>query len=363
MPGLLYGLALLAKGSLLLLAPLALTAVEAHRVGLRALFGERRRFLRELAVILALGLAVAVLYCGSDFRPEKSFVAWARGLPPGAAHDAMAFVADRLRVFPNALEALVREIRHNVRGHGVYVLGVTHPRAVWYYFPVALAIKLGLPVLALFAGLFLFRRRALRNGLLAAAALLLLFSVTYRVQIGVRLVLPLVGLLLTGLAVAAVEAIPERSRSFLFAAPALLALESVTAFPDALRFANALSGGTHTGHLRLSDSNADWGQGLPALAAWAETRGVARLDVWYFGTDPRIERPPFRMVRLHEAPGPRLADALPMVRSRYLAVGTTVLWGSYLDAKGRSVAAELRAVPPVSRASTFLIYDVSTLPR
>lgn len=362
-PGLLYGLALLAKGSLLLLAPLALTAVEAHRAGIRLLWNERRRFLRELAAILGLGLAVAVLYCGSDFRPEKSFVAWARGLPPGAASDALATVADGLRVFPNGLEALVREIRHNVRGHGVYVLGITHPRAVWYYFPVALAIKLGLPVLALLAGLAVFRRRALGNGLLAAAALLLLFSVTYRVQIGVRLVLPLVGLLMTGLAVAAVTAFPERSRIFLFAAPALLALESASAFPDALRFTNALWGGMETGHLRLSDSNADWGQGLPALAAWAENRGVARLDVWYFGTDPRIDRPPFRMVRLHEAPGPRLADALPMVSSRYLAVGTTVLWGSYLDAKGRAVAAELRAVPPAARASTFLIYDVRALPR
>ena len=36
-----------------------------------------------------------------------------------------------------------------VRGHGVYLLGQTHRRALWYYFPVLLCIKLSLVLLVL----------------------------------------------------------------------------------------------------------------------------------------------------------------------------------------------------------------------
>ena len=53
----------------------------------------------------------------------------------------MVWLSEHLRIFPNAGEGLAYQIKHNVRGHGVYLFGDWEPRAVWYYFPAALAIK------------------------------------------------------------------------------------------------------------------------------------------------------------------------------------------------------------------------------
>ena len=81
---------------------------------------------------------------------------------------------------------------------GVYLLGRTDPRAFWYYFPVLLTIKLSLPLLVAPLALGLINRRSLVNWACLAAATLLLFSLVCRVQIGVRLVLPLVALAIVG---------------------------------------------------------------------------------------------------------------------------------------------------------------------
>ena len=49
-------------------------------------------------------------------------------------------------IFPNAGEALPSQIKHNVRGHPGRTCSASGTRAgVWYYFPVALTIKLPLP--------------------------------------------------------------------------------------------------------------------------------------------------------------------------------------------------------------------------
>ena len=44
------------------------------------------------------------------------------------------------------------------------------------------------------------------------------------------------------------------------------------------------------------------------------------------------------------------------VQGRYLAVGTTLLYGSYLP-RGSDVAGWLRKLEPTARTQTFLIYD------
>src|SRR5262249_1879314 len=67
---------------------------------------------------------------------------------------------------------------------------------------------------------------------------------------------------------------------------------AVVVWPHGLCYTNELWGGTANGYRRLSDSNYDWGQGLPELAAWQRRSGVTALDVWYFGTDPALGRLP-----------------------------------------------------------------------
>jgi hypothetical protein len=107
-PGVLFGVALLAKASALIFWPLCLAGIELHR-----LWRERRDEQRLTATRLRasfrdgwqiglLGLAVAFLYVGTEFRPERSFVEWAHSLPEGTLRTGMTFTADHLRIFPNA---------------------------------------------------------------------------------------------------------------------------------------------------------------------------------------------------------------------------------------------------------------------
>ena len=61
----------------------------------------------------------------------------------------MRWIAEHLRIFTNAGQGLVKQIQHNIRGHSVFLLGEARPRAFWYYFPVALSIKMTLTALLL----------------------------------------------------------------------------------------------------------------------------------------------------------------------------------------------------------------------
>src|SRR5205823_2636188 len=124
-------------------------------------------------------------------------------------HDGMVWLAEDLCIFPNAGHSFARQVTHNMRGHGVYLLGATDRRAFWYYFPVALSMKLTLALLLLPLALALLRPRSLANWACACAAVLFLFSLNCRVQIGIRLVLPLVAVAAVGLSAAAVSAVRE----------------------------------------------------------------------------------------------------------------------------------------------------------
>jgi hypothetical protein len=412
---LLYGLALAAKASALLYGPALLVALQlAH--GWRsaqpgdtqpgdaqparrsaawrsfpARFGSSlERLPRELPWIVLGGLGFALIHGGTDGRVEASFVEWTRSLPPSALAGALTWTAESLRVFPNAGEAIVKQIGHNVRGHGAFLLGRVWPRAFWLYFPVALTIKLTLPYLVAAVALLAAHARAAvrargvarslpgtpgslpRNPALWATAALLLLSLTSRVQIGVRLVLPLVALLGVAAAVGGARLIGADGRWRLparwgvGAATAWIGVASLAVWPHALTFANPLWGGSERGFLRLSDSNHDWGQGLPELRRWAERHDEPELWVWYFGTDPTLAEAPFR-----SWPGGAVPlDPDAAFAGKLVAVGTTVLHGAYdlgrpvsgqtasgHPANGHPAIAVLRSRAPSARTTTFLIYD------
>jgi hypothetical protein len=323
-------------------------------------------FGRDVLQVVPLGLLLVFVYCGSDWRPEPSFVAWAHELPDGPGARAMAWVADHLRIFPNAGDGIVRQIKHNVRGHGTYLLGVTRARAIWYYFPVALSIKLSLTLLLLPLLLLLVRRgRTLGNWACVTVLALLAFSLTCRVQIGVRFFLLLGVLLSVGLAAAVVEVCRQAGwrRALLTAGVSSglfwTALCAVVVWPHGLCYTNELWGGSRTGYLCLSDSNYDWGQGLKELADWQRSVGLPELDVWYFGTDPLIHALPMRLLHLHDVPIKDEAGLLAQVRGRYLAVGTSLVYGMECDTPSHwAVNALLRGRRPVARTTTFLIYDL-----
>ena len=397
LPGMLFGVALAAKASALVYGPLVMAAIEFERLwrtgelrlssfsetetgffrrvasllnGVREMSSP---FRRDLLQAMAIGFGVMFVYCGCDWRAELSFVAWAQKLPEGPLHDAMLWIAEHLRIFSNGAEGLVRQIKHNMKGHhGAYLLGEVHPRAVWYYFPLALSIKLALPLLVAPLAVAAGRRRETLNWACAAALALFLFSFTCRVQIGIRLVLPLVVFAVVGLSAAIAEAVAHarstgRRRLWSFGAAAGVAWTALAAcqvWPHGLCYANELWGGASRAYLCLSDSNYDWGQGVKELRRWQREQGLKQLDVWYFGADPAVNVPPLRHLPLHQLPLNQPQDVRAFVQGDYVAVGATLLYGTTTRLEPHLKAVEFfRGLEPVARTTTFLIFDVGGHPQ
>lgn len=385
-PGVWLALALLAKASALVYGPICMVVVEIERLAragafacpagthwmarLQHVWQVGRAGRGDLTKIGLIGVALTFLYCGCDWQTQPSFVQWAKDLPDGTAATCARWFATHLCIFSNAGEGIVRQIKHNLHGHGTYILGHVHDRALWYYFPVLLTIKLTVPLLLAPLAIGSARARALANWACVAAATLLVFSLNFRVQIGIRLVLPLVALAIVGLSAACVQACrgPIRSwqrRLLLGGAMAALALNATVAarvWPHGLGYVNEFWGGQEEGYRLVSDSNYDWGQGLPELCAWQQAHGEAELDLWYFGSDPLVNRMQIHHVPLHAIHVENAGDVVAQTRSRYFAVSLTLLYGQPTSEESqRCAAAFLRSCPPASRTSTFMIYDRLTL--
>ena len=371
LPAILYGLAILAKASALVLGPVCLLVIEAERIWRAAqspaetvVSRERvRRSCVDVLIIMAGGLIVTVLYCGSDWTTERTFIEWAQTLPARRVHDAMLWISTHLKIFTNAGEGLVQQIKHNIRGNGAFILGHEYPRAAWFYFPAALTMKLSLSLLVGVAVIAALCRAAFRNWACLLTIVLLIYSLTFRVQIGVRLMLPVIVFLCVGLASAATIAFRQLHGAkrivltiWLVAGISSTMVAAVRVWPYGICFTNAAWGGTANGYRLLSDSNYDWGQGLPDLRKWARQHNVAEIDVWYFGSDPSLNVAPLRGLPLHLRPA---EDVAPAVQGKLVAVSTTLLYGAYGRAPGsvRDIAAWFRERQPIDRTMTFFIYD------
>ena len=327
---------------------------------------------KDLAGIMLIGFVLVFAYTGCDWGTEPTFVTWADGLPDGPLKDVMAPLSRHLTIFPNAGEALAQQVKHNFRGHGTYLLGEWHPRAYWAYFPLALSMKVPVPALVLLLAALVLRPRELRSPVGWVALMLLAFSLNCRVQIGIRFMLTLMA---TGYVAAAVAVLRRAGdgggggpagtqysvlstrllRGLAAGGVLAMAVTSTAVWPHGLGFFNQLWGGPEYVYTRLHDSNYDWGQGLPELKAWHARHGGGRpLAVWYYGTDPNVLYPPFRLVNLSYLPVAAAgADG-------YLAVSVTSLYG-HTDITPASAEAvrRLRDREPVGRTRTFLIYDLS----
>src|SRR5262249_44213898 len=387
-PAFWFGLAVLAKASGLVFGCLCLLVIEGQRCG----WGRKQaqplpeaergpgggvnsppRFsasLWDLFQIGFLGMVLVFVYCGSDWMPQKSFVAWAHGLPQGSSRAVMVWLAEHLRIFSNAGEGLVRQVTHNMRGHGSYLLGQSDPRALWYYFPLALSIKLSVPLLlAPLALAALNCRRQERpwygNWPLLCALALLVFSLTCRVQIGVRFMFPLIALAVVGLSAVLARTLEEMTSRWGKRAVAGITLKclawtagsALVVWPHGLCYVNPLWGGTEDGYHLVSEANYDWGQGLKELARWQRHHPDEKLAVWYYGTGQVCEPLAVRSLPLHALPIHSPEEALRHLRGQRVAVSTTLVPGWGPAPAVPHIQPVLQNRQPVARTTTFLIYD------
>ena len=172
-----------------------------------------------------------------------------------------------------------------------FLLGKTYPHGVWFYFPVAIAIKSTLSFLILLSiAIWAIAARKLTRWreilfLTVPAALYLLVAMSSHMNIGVRHVLPIyafLGVLIGGTAAALIQ----QQRRWLYVFAVLILFQIVTslrAFPTYISYVNEAWGGQKNAWWLLSDSNADWAQQLKATKQYLDSRGVE--DCWfvYFG--------------------------------------------------------------------------------
>jgi len=179
------------------------------------------------------------------------------------------------------LFAGIRDVlQHNSRGHWAYLLGARSPLGFWYFYPVALAVKTPLPLLALaaFGVVLVFRKTVPRLWIpLCFAAAVLQAGMMGHINIGIRHVLPVhMGMAL--LAAAAVMKMIESRRMATGVAVVLLACfagSSILSHPDYIAYFNLLAG-THPENV-LVDSDLDWGQDIKRAAVRLRELGAREV--------------------------------------------------------------------------------------
>ncbi len=197
--------------------------------------------------------------------------------------------------------------QHSAMGHGeAWLFGENRPNGFWYYFPVIVFFKTPLPFLV-FTGagfVFLKRRRALSIVLIPLA--MLAISMTSRINIGVRHVLPIYPFL-TIAAACGVGLLWQRSRALVIVLAGWYFIGTAIAHPDYLAYFNELAG-RHPERIAV-DSNLDWGQDLLRL------RHADYLS--YFGSaDVRRHLPNARPVPSQCTPGVHAVSEMMYLRER-----------------------------------------------
>ena len=381
-PGVLYGVALSAKASALAFGPQAMIVLGLWNLAKAGVLtppaGSSFRgkvvhwwhatyqFRKDFVAIGSIGLVVLFGYCGSDWGPEPTFIKWADKLPEGDLKRVMTPVSRELKIFTNAGEALWHQIRHNFRGHGTYLLGQWHERATPAYFPLALTMKVPLPVIVLLLAALVAHPRRFVIPIGGFALLLFAFTPNCRVQIGIRFVFTLMALAYITAAAAIARGWAEQSeggsgrvvpRWLVAALVAVLAGTAAWVWPHGLSYFNQAWGGMPAGQRLLHDSNYDWGQGVPELRKWNEEHnGGAPLGVWYFGTDPEVDRPPLTWIRLSWIPVRTDDEVRALCPAKYFAVAVAILSNNPAPTPMHAVSLEwARSRPVVARTTHFVI--------
>ena len=304
--GLACGLALAAKHSAIMLLPIILVLLAGELVGRwvslrRSITGAalwRRcglhavKLFGGLAAISVFAVMILWAFYGFRFaaRPaglhlDSDVASAAHGLKPYMAQ-GIIFLAHH-RLLPESYLFGLCDVINVGNGSPTYIFGKIYAHGVWYYFPVALTIKLTLGMMGLLlmaAAAFMFGRfRAAREifFLTVPAAIYLAIAISSPLSICIRHILPVFPFFIL-LAAGGACAMAHKSRRWSYAAGALVAahcLSSLMAYPNYLAYANEAWGGPSQTHRYLSDANTDWGQQLIAVKAYVDEHHIH--DCWF----------------------------------------------------------------------------------
>jgi hypothetical protein len=312
--GLAAGLALAAKHSTILLAPM-LVLLLAGELAARALSGRRPRdpqqttlartalhFAAALAIITVTAVLVLWAFYGFRYNARPAGLTLSPSLTdyvgPLAGIEARGILfAARFHLLPESYLYGLADVRKMANDMPSYFFGHVYLHGIWYYFPAVFLIKSTLSLLAALAltafaiarGYLRSPQNPLRNAralwfLIAPPALYFTVAMSSHLNIGARHILP-VWVFCCVLAGAGLSALIDHNRRWLYPVAAILLFQIATtlhAAPNYIPYSNEAWGGpTHT-YRYLSDSNTDWAQQLIATSAYLRQHHIQHCSIAYF---------------------------------------------------------------------------------
>ncbi len=296
--GLASGLALASKHTGILVFPMLFLlavceVVRGDRDGNVSVGKRTRKMAIALVVISAIG--VSLLWAAYGFRYQSRgeglkvnppFAEFVQGLSRPREVRLLQTVA-RYHLLPESYIYGLADVRIMSDFYSSYLLGKVYPHGVWFYFPVAFAIKSSLSFLILLSiviwAVATKRFTEWREILFLTIPPIfhLLIAMSSGMNIGVRHILPMYlffAVLIGGVSWKLIQ----QNRRWAYAVVALLVFQAVStsrSYPAYLAYANELWGGPAQVHNLLSDSNSDWGQQLKDVKRYLDGRGIK--DCWF----------------------------------------------------------------------------------
>ncbi len=285
--GLALAVAMLSKMSAAVYLPATIAAVLAVRFGVSGRLNPCSRW-STLAGRLGLVAFVgaAVFWGGYRFTFDLLPPQIVKGVPFAETLAEVPIPA------PAFVAGLIELKNHNQRGLAPYFMG-SAGRSVWF-FPAVVVLKTPMALLLLgLAGIVLAWTRSRRESNwelaapLACVLVVMCISISARINMGVRHVLPLYWPLVVVAALAARWLWDQHGLRHLarIAVVVLLLWQlavSALVHPDYLAYFNELAGGKPERF--LIDSDLDWGQDLGRLSNELRARGIKNLHLAYFGS-------------------------------------------------------------------------------
>jgi len=196
------------------------------------------------------------------------------------------------------------------------------------------------------------------------AAVFLAASMTSNLNIGIRHILPVYPFLSVLAAVGAWWLAAKRRAWAVIVGGFVLihAASSLRAFPNYLPYSNELWGGPSQTYRVLTDSNVDWGQGLPAVKKYLATHSATPCWLAYFGSvDPAYYEIPCKLMPVHTAViWERQLDEIPPVIQGTVLVSATEMSGQLWGPGELNPYEQFRTMQPVDcLAGSILVYHGS----
>jgi tetratricopeptide (TPR) repeat protein len=313
--GIVAGLLLATKHSGILLAPMLVLLIAWEIIA--APRAERARVALRLcgafAAIVVIGVVVLWSFYGFRYAARPAGLRLSTSLAdyvkPLSHFDAGAVMGiAHLHLLPESYLMGLVDVKRMAQFYPTFVLGHQLAHGVWWYFPVVIAIKttlglLALVILSLFA-IFTGRLRGARElaFLLIPWIVYLGVAIASGMNIGARHILPLYAMAAI-LAGGGVMALSRNSRRWAWVCGALIVYHCASAlasFPNYIPYANEAWGGPKNVHNLLSDANVDWAQQLIQVKQWQDRHPGEECWFAYFAY-PEID-PATYGIRCHHLP-------------------------------------------------------------